>query len=179
MTETNRYTATDVLAKIDQERMEWETLLAEIGEERMETPGASGDWTVKDVIAHISGWHVPSLTHVQGVIDGDPNAKYTWPVAYDESAGDDEKVQIINSWLYEQNKDRPVEEVIAESRGQWDEMRNIVTGISEDQLNDPNLFSRLGGECLAECIMSGDWFEHFHDEHETMLRDWLNAQRLR
>jgi len=179
MTETDRYTATDVLAKIDQERTEWETLLAEIGEERMETPGASGEWTVKDVIAHISGWHTPSLVHLQGVIDGDPNAKYTWPVDYSAAATEDEQVQIINDWLYEQNHDRPLDEVIAESRGQWDEMRNIVTGISEDQLNDPALFSRLQGTCLADEIMSGEWFSHFHDEHEQMLRDWLNEQRLR
>jgi hypothetical protein len=176
---TDRYTATDVLAKIDQERTEWETLLAEIGEERMETPGASGDWTVKDVIAHMSGWHTPSLTHLQGVIAGNPDAKYTWPVSYDESASEDEQVQVINAWLYEQNKDRPLQEVIAESRGQWDDLRMIVTSIPEDQLNDPNAFSRLQGTCLAEEIICGDWFSHYHDEHEQMLRDWLEEQRLR
>ena len=96
---TERYTATDVLATIDQERTGWETLLAEIGEERMETPGASGDWTVKDVIAHISGWHTPYFTDLRADIDGNPGGRYRWPVSVNESASEDEQVQVINSWL--------------------------------------------------------------------------------
>ena len=29
-------------------------LLAEVGEERMTIPGVAGDWSIKDIIAHIS-----------------------------------------------------------------------------------------------------------------------------
>jgi hypothetical protein len=176
---TERYTATDVLAKIDQERTDWETLLAEIGEERMETPGASGDWTVKDVIAHISGWDRPYMDQFTAVLAGTAVPEARWPGSYNESDDEDTKVQAINDAMYRQNRDRPLEEVITESRGQWDELRNVVTGVSEDQLNDAGTFPCLKGTCLAESIMTGDWFSHYHDEHEQLLRDWLEGQRLR
>ena len=145
----------------------------------VEVCGASGDWTVKDVIAHMSGWHTPSLTDLRSVMEGNPSARYRWPVDTSGAASDDDKVQIINSWLYEQNKDRPLDEIIAESRGQWDDLRGIVTGLTEDQLNDPAAVARFEGTSLADQVMSGEWFSHFHDEHEAMLRDWLNEQRLR
>ncbi len=34
-------------------RAEWEALLAEVGEARMLQPGVAGEWSVKDVIAHV------------------------------------------------------------------------------------------------------------------------------
>jgi hypothetical protein len=176
---TERYTATDVLAKIDQERTDWEMLLAEIGEERMETPGASGDWTVKDVIAHISGWDRPHIAEFTAVLEGEPMPEIRWPGDYNETDDEETKVQAINNAMYQQSRDQSLEEVLAESRGQWDDLRRVVTGISEDQLNDPATFPGLKGKCLAECITSGDWFSHYHDEHEQMLRDWLEEQRLR
>jgi hypothetical protein len=175
---TDRYTATDVLAKIDQERTDWETLLAEIGEERMETPGASGDWTVKDVIAHISGWDRPHIAEFTAVAEGKPAPKITWPGSYSDTDDEETKVQAINDHMYRENRDKPLEAVITESRGQWDQLRHVVAGISEDQLNDAATFPGLKGKCLAEAIMSGDWFSHYHEEHEQQLRDWLNEQRL-
>jgi len=33
---------------------EWDALLGAIGEQRMQQPGAAGQWTVKDVIAELS-----------------------------------------------------------------------------------------------------------------------------
>ena len=34
-------------------RAAWETLLAQIGADRMMQPGVEGDWSVKDIIAHV------------------------------------------------------------------------------------------------------------------------------
>ena len=45
-----------LLAQIEAEHVSWRELLAEIGEERMEQPGPMGDWTFKDLVAHLGGW---------------------------------------------------------------------------------------------------------------------------
>ena len=37
-------------------RATWEALLAQIGADRMMQSGVEGDWSVKDIIAHIT-WH--------------------------------------------------------------------------------------------------------------------------
>jgi hypothetical protein len=49
-------TRTDLLAAMIAERGRWDALLDEVGERRMEEVGAVGSWSVKQVIAHITGW---------------------------------------------------------------------------------------------------------------------------
>ena len=61
MSEETTPTKGEVLAAIDRERDAWETLLVEVGEARMLEPGAMGDWTFKDLTAHITGWRARSL----------------------------------------------------------------------------------------------------------------------
>ena len=46
----------DLLAKLRNERQAWEALLAEVAEHGMTEPGLAGDWTAKDIIAHIA-WY--------------------------------------------------------------------------------------------------------------------------
>ena len=56
MTETPSKRA--LLEQIERERAFWEGLVAEVGEARMLQPGATGEWTFKDVVAHLNGWRV-------------------------------------------------------------------------------------------------------------------------
>ena len=44
---------TTFLNTLQETRAQWEELLAQVEEERMQRPGATGKWSVKDVIAHV------------------------------------------------------------------------------------------------------------------------------
>ncbi|MEA2584077.1 MAG: hypothetical protein QOF33_2162 [Thermomicrobiales bacterium] len=166
---------TEVLARIDQERAWWEGLLAEVGEERMEQRGATGDWTFKDVVAHLSGWQRRTLDRLQAARHDQPVPQSPWPAEFDAIEDEDESVQRINDWLYERNRDRLLAEVLAQSRGQWDELREIVASLPEPTLNDPTRFPGLDGESLAQSVASGSLLSHFHEEHEPTIRTWLDT----
>ena len=43
---------TQLLETLRVERAQWESLLAQIGEDRM-VQGVAGEWSVKDIIAHV------------------------------------------------------------------------------------------------------------------------------
>lgn len=43
------------LAAIDAERNAWRELVAAVGPGRMDAPGPMGDWTFKDLVAHLTG----------------------------------------------------------------------------------------------------------------------------
>ena len=45
-----------LLELIESKRGRWDDMVAEIGEDRMLQPGATGDWNFKDVVAHLNGW---------------------------------------------------------------------------------------------------------------------------
>lgn len=44
---------TTFMNTLQETRAQWEELLAQVEEERMLQPGATGKWSVKDVIAHV------------------------------------------------------------------------------------------------------------------------------
>src|SRR5215216_5178948 len=83
-----------VLAAIDRERDAWETLLVEVGEARMLEPGVMGDWTFKDLAAHITGWRARSLQRLEAAANGQPEPDPVWPA---DRGSDDE----INDWIHE------------------------------------------------------------------------------
>lgn len=47
---------TELLSWLEEEYREREALLDQIGHARMEQPGVNGDRSMKDVIAHLTGW---------------------------------------------------------------------------------------------------------------------------
>src|SRR6266480_7803409 len=90
-----------LLKTLTETRAVWEALLAQIDEERMFQPGAAGNWSVKDVIAHVT-WDeiVPVLrTHVLAGSD-------LWNLSDDER----------NEITYQQNKDRALHDIVNEER---------------------------------------------------------------
>ena len=158
-----------VLAAIERERNDWETLLVEVGEARMLEPGAMGGWTFKDLAAHITGWRARSLQRLEAAANGQPEPSPVWPA---DRQTDDE----INDWLHERNQDRLLGEVIGESRESYARLAEIIQMLPGDALNDPHRFPWLEGNALGPAIISGVLFSHFHEEHEPQIRRWLASQ---
>jgi hypothetical protein len=176
---TNRIPSrTDLLARLDFEEVEWKTMLTEFGTDRMEIPGVTDDWTFKDVAAHLNGWRQPYVDSFLAVLQHHPAPELNWPVDVGPGLDEpDDKVQVINDWFYEQNHDRPLDEILAESQQQWDDLHTAVKELPDAALYDRDVFSRLGGDSLAEAITNGGLFSHFHEEHEPTLRAWLTQEQ--
>ena len=166
MTESTMPTKGEMIAAINREREAWETLLVEVGEARMLEPGAMGEWTFKDLVAHITGWRARSLRRLEAVANGQPEPDPVWPA---NRVTDDE----INDWIHEVNKDRLLGEVIGESRESYARLTEIVQMLPEDALTDPDRFPWLEGTPLGLVLVSGEFFSHLHQEHEPEIRRWL------
>ncbi len=54
-------TKTTLLDCIQQQRTAWDAFVAAVDEAHMEAPGAMGDWTFKDVVAHLTTWRQRSI----------------------------------------------------------------------------------------------------------------------
>ncbi len=156
----------EVLEAIERERSAWENLLAEVGESRMLEPGAVGDWSFKDLVAHLAAWDVRDLDRLEAAAHGQPEPAPAWPA---DRQGDDE----INAWIQEQNADLLLGEVVDNSRRVYARLAEVVQALPEADLNDPARFPWMDGEALGPAIVSGAWFGHLHDEHEPAIREWL------
>ena len=160
----------EVLAAIDRERESWETLLAEVGENRMLEPGPMGAWTFKDFTAHITGWRARSLQRLEAAANGQPEPDPVWPA---DRTSDDE----INAWIHEMNQDRLLGEVIGESRESFARLAAVVQILPDEALSDPSYFPWMEGSALSPAIVNGEFFSHFHDEHEPDVRRWMHTTR--
>jgi hypothetical protein len=175
VTERNELTKGDVLAAIERERQAWEALLAEVGEARMLEPGPMGDWTFKDLVAHLTGWRARSLRRLEAAANGQPEPAPAWPAHLTTDDEDDAWVDDVNAWIHDVNDDRLLGEVIGESRESYARLAEIVQMLPDDALNDSDRFPWLEGQALGPAIVTGDFFGHLHEEHEPEIRRWLEA----
>jgi hypothetical protein len=49
-------TLQELINMVKRERANWESLVEQFAQEQMIQPGVAGEWTLKDVIAHLT-WH--------------------------------------------------------------------------------------------------------------------------
>jgi hypothetical protein len=158
----------DLLAELNAEYQGWERLLAKIGEDRMDEPGAAGTWSIKDVVAHLTAWRRRTVGRLEAVAQGQPEPKPAWPA---ELTSDDD----INSWFHARDRDRPVREVVTEARRVFQQLVSAIEKLPEDKLADPRNFPWMEGAPLSGAA----FFSHFHDEHEADMRAWLARQPTR
>jgi hypothetical protein len=158
----------ELLANLQTENQEWEALLDQIGEARMEQPGVADDWSIKDIVAHLTGWRRRTVARLRAARRGAGEPVMDWP---SELQTDDE----INRWIYQRNRDRSLQEVLGDSRQIFQDMVAAVAAFSDDELADPQTFPWTEGEPLSAAMLFG----HFHEEHEADMRAWLARQEAR
>src|SRR5690348_9692378 len=153
---------TQLLTQLRNEQAAWEALLAEIGEAHMTQPEVAGGWSIKDIVAHLTGWRRRTVRRFQALLHHDPDFSPPWPPELQE---DDE----INAWIYEANRERPLADVLSESREVFQQLVETLAAFSEEELQ--GLRRTLGLE--EEPVSGSMFFAHFHQEHEPDMRAWL------
>ena len=169
MTQTLNKSA--LLEQIAREQAFWEQLLAEIGTQHMLEPGATGDWTFKDVVAHLNGWRRVTLARLDAAQHGHAPAAPPWPAELSE----DDDVDQINAWIEQANHDRPLQAVLDEYSDSFQHMRDAVTALSERELTELDRYPWIAGYALADVITHS--FGHLHEEHEPVLRAWIDQRK--
>jgi hypothetical protein len=156
-------TRDELVQQIHDERASWNALLAEIGENRMDEPGPMGDWTFKDLAAHLLGWRERTLALIEAGPGGKPPAP--WPATMES---DDE----INAWIHTQHRDRPLPDVLADVDQSYVRLATLVGTMPDDDLMTPGRFEWIEGKALVD----GDFFGHLHEEHEPSIREWIQTR---
>ncbi len=118
-------TKSDLRKWLQNEYEQWQALLDEIGAARMESPGVNGDWTMKDIVAHLTGWNRALVDRLQTALRGDPEPAPPWPA---ELETDDE----INAWIYDSNRGSSLRDVLAESQQNLQQLLTVIENLPDD-----------------------------------------------
>jgi hypothetical protein len=153
----------ELLNWLQEEYQQWEALLDQIGPARMDQPGVNGDWSMKDMVAHQYGWLPRLITRIQAAQHGEAEPPPPWPAHLQT---DDE----INAWIYESNHGRSVQEVLDDSHQVFQQLLDVVEGLPDDtRIDEEWHIVWLNGQRFP----AGEFFDHFHDDHEPDVRAWL------
>ncbi len=147
-----------LLDKVRSGRSRLEALLATFTGEHMAQPGAEGEWSIKDHLAHIT-WHereVVNMLRARSLEEG--VGSDLWGLPLHER----------NRAIYDSNRDRSIEDVQAESQEVYAELSQLLEGLSEEDLTDPGRYKDMPGDWKPWRLIAENTYEHYYDHAEDI-----------
>ena len=157
---------TELLEALEDSRQEMLELLEDLPDETLLKPGVIGEWSIKDILAHLTYWEgqvVTLLFQIQSGIAKPTTAHFSG-----------EHVDVLNQRWYEAGKDRSLEMIWQDWVGVRKQTIRRVADFNDKDLIDPQQYAWAGGKTLFEWIL-GDTTEH-EEEHGDQIGEWLDAQ---
>ena len=127
-------------------------VIAPLTEAQMSQPGVNGEWSVKDVLAHLTWWEGHMLRALRtGQEELEP-----------EGSNPDNLTARKNAEVFAANRDRPLAEVRAEFETTYQEVLATLEGWPAEALARDETYEEIGW----------DTFKHYPD-HTAAIRQWL------
>jgi hypothetical protein len=145
----------------------FENMLAPLDEKEMNTSGVNGDWSIKDILAHLAAWQRYLVIRLQAAARNEEPAVH--------GLVDDEDTDKMNAHFYEENKSRPLAEVLADFHTTYRQVVEAVQALSNEDLFEPQRFSWMKGNALWE-LVPGNTYEHYQ-EHIGSIQEWFGKVR--
>jgi len=152
-------TVLEMVDLIEETYGSWLQLLESAPADQWEAPGVSGNWSLKDIIAHIA-WHEEQMAKViasRALVGSD-----WWNLPTDER----------NANIYAATKDAPLESVIADARAVHEDLVRRIRELNGNELNETGHFAGMPDDWLFSDILAQNTFEHYGDHAATVAR-WL------
>ena len=111
---------TQILAWMAESRRALQSALERAGPDMMERAGTWGEWTLKDLIAHLVYWHTVAIERLQ---------KFADSRADEIRAISDAEIDELNQNVYRANKDRPLDEMLAAFESTYLALRTAAKSI--------------------------------------------------
>jgi Protein of unknown function (DUF1706) len=167
-------TKREFIEKLLHERDKFELLLNRIGfTRRMTLKGVVGNWSIKDIIAHIWAYEQYIADRLHEIAHGEPYAPCKTHNALEAFADhfgypdfgspllDDDAP---NAWIYEKFKNVSLEEIVAQELQAFTSIVAALEGMSEETLAHHNLYARV----------SDNTYHHYRD-HTRDIKAWLKT----
>jgi len=154
------------------ERDKFERLLNQLGFSRMTTmSGVAGQWSVKDIIAHIMSYEQYTADRIAEIVHGEsytPAATHESLDAFLEKFGYPDFGSPLlddhgpNAWIVEKYRNIPLEEIVAHEIQAFSAIVSGVEALTETQMDQHKLFERI----------THNTYEHYR-EHSRDIERWL------
>lgn len=136
----------------------FEESYAGLAESRLLIPGVTGNWSVRDIIAHVTWWEEEALAHLPLVREGGRPPRYS--VKYGG-------IDAFNALMTEERRDLSLAEVLRQHAEVHERLVDYVRGAPEE------LFAR---ETRFRRRLRLDAYSHY-PIHARAIREWRQRSR--
>jgi hypothetical protein len=137
----------DLLSQSQKEHDALEQFLSTLTVEQMTQPGIVGEWSPKDVLAHLYEWEQMVLGWLAASQRGEtphvPAEGYKW-----------NQLPALNEQIRQKHEGRTLDDVLAMYGDSYQEVTGTIAGISEEALFTPGLYPWMNKNTLAAYFTS-------------------------
>ncbi len=155
-----------ITARLIEERHRLEQLVAALPVAGLRERGVVGEWSVKDVLAHLADWEAHMLVWLEAARAGEavtgPEPGLSW-----------RQLAAFNQRVYEAHRDEPLEAVLASFRDAHERFMALVAAMPEEEMLARARYPLTASKALY------DWLVQYaeHDAWGTKrIGDWARAR---
>lgn len=146
-------TREQLLKRIEKAWAEFKDSFAGLSESEMTERGAMGDWSVKDILAHVTTWEEETLKYLPVIMAGNDLPRYS-----DMYGG----VDAFNAQMMERKQDLPLAEVLRQLDETHSRLIDFIRSVPEEHFERETRFRRR---------LRFDTYSHY-PEHTEAIRQW-------
>ena len=173
-----------LLQEMEEGRQEWETLLRQIAQQRLEVPGVEGSFSIKDIVAHIAGYEQYAIALLSDLLHARADAQSVldifyqhqldfyraehpdFPAQLNDLAGDQ-----VNALFVAARDGDTAQQVMEFEQQIYQQLVDITRAMPEAELVAPG---KVDGRTLLE-ILPNQSYNHYR-MHMASTRRWLAQQ---
>jgi hypothetical protein len=165
----------ELLREIERAHQDMMRFLAALSDDEKTAPILNEGWSVKDSLAHLIDWEKMSLDWLARSLRGEEVKRFVQGFQYETEAEREAVMEKLNTHLFEQNKNRALDDVLQDFRATHRAIFNFVAQMDENDIFDPNRFAWRNGSPAFD-MLAGNTFEHY-DEHRQWILESLEQTR--
>lgn len=147
-----------LLKRLDNVWRDFQDSYAGLPDPLLMEPGVTGDWSIRDILAHVTTWEEEALKHLPFIIDGKKPPRYS--VAYGG-------IKAFNAHKTEEKKNLSLSEVLRQQESTHRRLIEFIESAPEDQFRSATRFRHR---------LRLDTYSHY-PKHTGAIRKW-REQRL-
>ncbi|HLW03379.1 MAG TPA: ClbS/DfsB family four-helix bundle protein [Ktedonobacterales bacterium] len=153
-----------ILHNIETEYKAFEELLAPLDGWQLTTPRVVGEWSIKEVLIHLTAYHKRLLLLLEAAAQETASAQSFARLS-------EEEIERLSQQFYAASRARPLREVWAAFQATHAQVKQMIEALNEKALQDAQSYGWLQGMPLQRLIAC-DTYQHYA-EHALAIHIWL------
>lgn len=157
----------EILDRIQTEHQRLEQNLDRLSDEQMTTPGVVGDWSVKDLLAHLTDWEQRFLDWYKAGLRGEVPSMPAPGISWSE-------LDVLNQQIYQRHRDRDLSNVRHEFQRSYQQIVETVRQMPEEAMFEVGRYAWLGQSNLVAYVLANT--ANHYRWAKGQIRGWQRSQ---